>query len=595
MSSVDPIKVRIIHTTESQGSKKAKSQDYIEFGGHPDQRVPLCKMIWSKPSDRSVFRKWRGVAVIKVIDNNGNEGWAECRIKELGQILSPQAKLKSKVKDEIDATTQKLKSKVKDGIDATTQTVSGSGTKESEKPLSDRRAAQLKEASKFFEQGKKSLESGVPHSFEPFIQAVNKAREVMKSKNPLASRKAAKQEAEIIKYLKDSWQKGIIKQPTEGFFNLFEDFANQGDMEALNIIFATKVKNKQPKALQCAEKLAKEFDVQAFISLCEMGKEVVKDKIPNLFSLYESQAKKGDPRALACLGYCYEKGFGKAAQLSPEKRKELALQCYKSAAEKGNVYSMEAYTRVCEYGTNMPAFFQSILGLDRAVQKNVPGAEAAKSRCYTKIETQQQRDIESFLKSLQKAEGRDPDSDAMLEVGMAYLHGNLIPSDPKEAYKWLLKAAKEGNPYAIRELHDGFKKRIFTKNSKDLRQLFLTLMARKPLTPGLNICLGVCYEHGLGTRVSSNIARFHYIEGAREKNPLGLILYGDFFKNLKSEEAEQENNKRKALALYIEARRVSVEKNQDFEDLELNEWIGELAEPEGGYVGVQPAKLTDCF
>ncbi len=191
---------------------------------------------------------------------------------------------------------------------------------------------------------------------------------------------------------------------------------------------------------------------------------------------YLWQAASLDSRAMARIGYCYEKGIGLP------KDEVLAYRWYRKAAS----------------GDHPPV--EALLALGMCYLKGI-GVEQSATRAF-----------DYFVRA-----AAQPGSPAIADfnVAIAYLKGEGVPPDTTQAFLYFKKAAQKGFPKAMVMMARLWKagkgcREDGSKLRPDPQQIFSLLQrAAAAKEPAAYPLLAECYETGFGTKKDPEKAQYY--------------------------------------------------------------------------------------
>lgn len=194
-------------------------------------------------------------------------------------------------------------------------------------------------------------------------------------------------------------------------------------------------------------------------------------------------AKAGDAYSQYVLGFCYEKGQG------VEKSAQEAVKWYRKSAKQGEKNAIERLKG---------------LGNDYYDGNN------GKSKDYEKA-------VEYYLIAAEAG-----DAYSQYSLGFCYEKGQGVKQSSQEAAKWYRKAAEQGEKNAKERLENAKQLGVdyyFGENGKytDYAKAVANFcLAAEAGDAYAQYCLGVCYEHGQGTKASAYDAVKWYRKAAEQ-------------------------------------------------------------------------------
>jgi len=211
----------------------------------------------------------------------------------------------------------------------------------------------------------------------------------------------------------------------------------------------------------------------------------------NIDSLIAEAISYGSPNAFKLQGKRFEYGLNK----TPDTLK--AVFNYIRAVRLNEEENVANIFRL----TKSEKFFSR---LKQLVNKNNPTAQYVWAE-LTAMDLDFQMTKKQAFKLLEKS-AKNNFIPALIDIGIAYYNGKIVPKNPNKANEFWLKAARLGNKEA--EVHIAIAV-IFSRKKKNFAKeiTFLKNASEHGSVLALN-ALGYIYEHGLGVKI--NLARADY-------------------------------------------------------------------------------------
>ncbi len=248
----------------------------------------------------------------------------------------------------------------------------------------------------------------------------------------------------------------------ENPYKILKKYAESGDNEAISAIF----KDYDPN------------DKTGFLS------ELFSDE-ESFFEWNKKLADKGYSEAQLNVGLFYDNGVVVNSNL------DKAIKYFKSAAEKENVDAMVCYANaLLRKEDSKQNQEEATEWYRKAADRNNPRGQFLLSLFLLKNANNKDSVEEGIDWLKQSAHNKYPD--AMFRLGLEYYFGILVPKNDAEAFRYIEKAALEGNlPTAVDFLGD-------------------------------------CYLRGIGVKPDGKNALICYSIGANHKIPHSMYWYGRF-------------------------------------------------------------------
>lgn len=125
------------------------------------------------------------------------------------------------------------------------------------------------------------------------------------------------------------------------------------------------------------------------------------------------------------------------------------MMCYKQAADKGDASAQQNYGSIYDKGKGVEQDYGKAMGWFKlAAKQGHPRAQFSVGLMYADGKSVPVNLKEAFYWYLKAARAKDPDTDAVLNVGLAYLHGLGVEKDVKQAVEYFQYIAVKGDKKA---------------------------------------------------------------------------------------------------------------------------------------------------
>lgn len=295
-----------------------------------------------------------------------------------------------------------------------------------------------------------------------------------------------KDEIEALKWFTDAADSG------DGSVTSFSAKNKLGEMYSSGVGVPNKDKQKAFSLFQESNKGGC-VDATYNLAMCYYNGEGVDKWVSNAASFFEKAAKEGHRRAMCMLGWLYHKG--EAVQRMPAKAAELFckagdVEWSRKAADDGNEHCMLELAYCYETGDHgiERDLQQAIVWYEKATKRGITSALYSLAECYDILKEPKN----SFKWCLKAAEADN--KDAMYRVAKYLENGVGVKPDQAKAAEWYQKAASQGHAGAL--FHIGVCQMEGTNGSVNIPEglLNLTAAANKQHRDAM-VRLGMYYEN----------------------------------------------------------------------------------------------------